>query len=55
MPQALAFAETLIKDGQAWGAEIRDIVQLRQGLALADAGEFAEASRVFEGILKSTR
>jgi hypothetical protein len=53
MAQALAFSETLIQNGQAWGAEIRDIVQLRQGIALLAAEKLEEASRAFEGILKS--
>ena len=51
-PHALVFAQTIIQDVQPWGAEIQSIVQLHQGLALIAAGKFAEASRVFEGILK---
>lgn len=51
--QALAFAESLIQDGEVWGAEMLNIIQLQHGTALAAAEQFEEASRVFEGILKA--
>jgi hypothetical protein len=52
IPQALAFAESLVQDGQVWAAEIRDIIQLQQGLALVAAEKLEEARRIFDLILK---